>query len=102
MDGTRSMEHLSHSVSPRVGVALKSLSYYRGDSPLLERPPPDGEPKGTGFLAGSFKHVHFHVVPRSPDLNLRLRGPRVFVHLGGDPACNMSVQVPDRLAIRVE
>ena len=68
----------------------------------MERTPPDGEPKGTGFLAEGFKHVHFHVVPRSPDLDLRLSGPRVFAHLGGDPACHMSVQVLDRLAIRIE
>ena len=28
--------------------------------------------------AAGFSHVHFHVVPRSPDLPEELRGPRIF------------------------
>jgi diadenosine tetraphosphate (Ap4A) HIT family hydrolase len=28
--------------------------------------------------AEGFFHVHFHVVPRSPDLPQELRGPRIF------------------------
>ncbi|MFF3667230.1 HIT family protein [Microtetraspora malaysiensis] len=29
-----------------------------------------------------FNHVHFHVVPRMPDLPIELRGPRVFGFMG--------------------
>jgi diadenosine tetraphosphate (Ap4A) HIT family hydrolase len=36
--------------------------------------------------AEGFEHVHFHVVPRSPDMAPGPRGPRVFTQLGGDPA----------------
>lgn len=32
--------------------------------------------------AAGFGHVHFHLVPRSPDLPPELRGPRVFGLLG--------------------
>ena len=32
--------------------------------------------------ADGFSHVHFHVVPRMPDLPADLRGPRIFALLG--------------------
>jgi diadenosine tetraphosphate (Ap4A) HIT family hydrolase len=51
--------------------------------------------------AQGFEHVHFHVVPRSPDMDPALRGPRVFGHLGGDPARHISAQVMDQLAVRI-
>jgi diadenosine tetraphosphate (Ap4A) HIT family hydrolase len=41
--------------------------------------------------ADGFEHVHFHVVPRSPAMDPALRGPRVFGHLGGDPAGHVPV-----------
>lgn len=34
--------------------------------------------------AEGFSHVHFHVVPRSPDLPRELRGPRIFQMLEPD------------------
>ena len=51
--------------------------------------------------AEGFEHVHFHVVPRSPDMDPGLRGPRVFGHLGGDPAGHVPAQVMDQLAARI-
>jgi diadenosine tetraphosphate (Ap4A) HIT family hydrolase len=48
--------------------------------------------------ADGFAHVHFHVVPRSPDLDQSLRGPRVFSLLGGDPAGHLADQVMDEAA----
>ena len=51
--------------------------------------------------AEGFEHVHFHVVPRSPDMDPALRGPRVFGHLGGDPARHVPAQVMDQLAVRI-
>jgi diadenosine tetraphosphate (Ap4A) HIT family hydrolase len=51
--------------------------------------------------AEGFEHVHFHVVPRSPDLDLGLRGPRVFGHLGGDPAGQVPAEVMDQVAASV-
>jgi diadenosine tetraphosphate (Ap4A) HIT family hydrolase len=51
--------------------------------------------------AEGFEHVHFHVVPRRPDLDLGLRGPRVFGHLGGDPAGHVSAEVMDQVAVSV-
>ena len=35
--------------------------------------------------AEGFEHVHFHVVPRSRDMDPGLRGPRVFGHLAVIP-----------------
>jgi diadenosine tetraphosphate (Ap4A) HIT family hydrolase len=49
--------------------------------------------EGTGFT-----HVHFHVVPRGPDMDPGLRGPRIFGLLGGDPAGHLSSQVMDQVA----
>ena len=51
--------------------------------------------------AEGFAHVHFHVMPRQPDLDPGLRGPRVFSLLGGDPASQVSAQVMDEVAISV-
>jgi len=48
-----------------------------------------------------FEHVHFHVVPRSLDLDPGLRGSRVFGQLGGDPAGHVPAQVMDQLAVRI-
>ena len=52
-------------------------------------------------LERCFEHVHFHVVPRSPDMDPGLRGPQVFGHLGGDPAGHVPAQVMDQLAVRI-
>jgi diadenosine tetraphosphate (Ap4A) HIT family hydrolase len=51
--------------------------------------------------AEGFAHVHFHVMPRRPDLDPGLRGPRVFGLLGGDPASHVPAQVMDELAISI-
>jgi diadenosine tetraphosphate (Ap4A) HIT family hydrolase len=51
--------------------------------------------------AEGFAHVHFHVMPRQPDLDPVLRGPRVFGLLGGDPASHLPAQVMDEVAISV-
>jgi len=51
--------------------------------------------------AEGFAHVHFHVMPRQPDLDPGLRGPRVFGLLGGDPAGHVPPQVMDEVAISV-
>ncbi|GAA0667794.1 hypothetical protein GCM10010193_19420 [Kitasatospora atroaurantiaca] len=40
--------------------------------------------------AEGFAHVHFHLVPRAPDLPSDLRGPRVFSLLGAEPQVNPS------------
>jgi diadenosine tetraphosphate (Ap4A) HIT family hydrolase len=51
--------------------------------------------------AEGFAHVHFHVMPRQPDLDPVLRGPRVFGLLGGDPASHVPAQIMDEVAISV-
>jgi diadenosine tetraphosphate (Ap4A) HIT family hydrolase len=51
--------------------------------------------------AEGFAHVHFHVMPRQPDLDPALRGPRVFGLLGGDPASHVPAGVMDEVAISV-
>lgn len=51
--------------------------------------------------AEGLEHVHFHVMPRQPDLVPALRGPRVFGLLGGDPASHVPAQVMDEVAISV-
>jgi diadenosine tetraphosphate (Ap4A) HIT family hydrolase len=51
--------------------------------------------------AEGFEHVHFHVVPRGPDLDPALRGPRVFGYLGGDPAGHVPAEVMDEVAASV-
>jgi diadenosine tetraphosphate (Ap4A) HIT family hydrolase len=51
--------------------------------------------------AEGFAHVHFHIVPRSPDLDQSLRGPRVFGLLGGDPSDHLPDQVMDQTAASI-
>jgi hypothetical protein len=40
-------------------------------------------------------------MPRQPDLDPGLRGPRIFSLLGGDPASHVPAQVMDEVAISV-
>lgn len=47
--------------------------------------------------AEGFAHVHFHVVPRMPDLSPELRGPRVFDLLGRSAA--VGAERMDELAL---
>jgi len=51
--------------------------------------------------AEGFEHVHFHVVPRSPDLDPERRGPRVFGYLAGDPAGQVPDEVMDQVAVSI-
>jgi len=51
--------------------------------------------------AEGFAHVHFHLMPRQPDLDPGLRGPRIFGLLGGDPASHVPAEVMDEVAISV-
>ena len=51
--------------------------------------------------AEGFGHVHFHVVPRQPELDPGLRGPRVFSLLRGDPASHVPAQKMDQVALSV-
>lgn len=48
--------------------------------------------------AEGFTHVHFHVVPRPPDLAIELRGPRIFQLLGSAGRPPVSAEEMDRLA----
>jgi diadenosine tetraphosphate (Ap4A) HIT family hydrolase len=48
--------------------------------------------------AEGHQHVHFHVIPRQPDLDPGLRGPRVFGLLGADPASEVPEPIRDQLA----
>ncbi|MET8120883.1 HIT family protein [Micromonospora sp. NPDC005189] len=45
-----------------------------------------------------FAHVHFHVVPRMPDLPEDRRGPRVFAYLGTPQEQRVDEQQQDELA----
>jgi diadenosine tetraphosphate (Ap4A) HIT family hydrolase len=45
-----------------------------------------------------FAHVHFHIVPRMPDLPADHRGPRIFGYLQRPPAEQVPVEEMDRLA----
>ena len=47
--------------------------------------------------AEGFSHVHFHVVPRMPDLPPELRGPRIFQLLGLPPEQSVGEAEMDRL-----
>jgi diadenosine tetraphosphate (Ap4A) HIT family hydrolase len=47
--------------------------------------------------AAGFAHVHFHIVPRPPDLPPELRGPRIFGLLGGDHRPHVGVEELDRI-----
>jgi len=48
--------------------------------------------------ADGFAHVHFHVVPRPPDLARDLRGPRIFGLLGVDEGTRVGEDEMNRLA----
>ena len=48
--------------------------------------------------AEGFAHLHFHVIPRSADLDTAYRGPRVFGLLGGDPARHVPDTTRDQIA----
>ncbi len=48
--------------------------------------------------AEGFRHVHFHVVPRMPDLPEELRGPRVFTLLGQQDPTSVDGTDMDALA----
>jgi diadenosine tetraphosphate (Ap4A) HIT family hydrolase len=66
--------------------------------------PPDHASAGRGDddrAAEGFSHVHFHVIPRHADLDARLRGPRVFELLGGDPARTVPDAVMDEIAASI-
>jgi diadenosine tetraphosphate (Ap4A) HIT family hydrolase len=51
--------------------------------------------------AEGFQHIHFHVVPRHPDLDAGFRGPRVFGLLGGDPDRYVPDGVMDQIATSI-
>ncbi|MGB6455345.1 MAG: hypothetical protein WBH47_12765 [Streptosporangiaceae bacterium] len=48
--------------------------------------------------AEGFAHVHFHVVPRPPDLARDLRGPRIFQLLGVADETRVGEDEMNRLA----
>ena len=48
--------------------------------------------------AEGFEHIHFHVVPRTDDLDPAFRGPFVFALLGGATATQVPQQVRDQIA----
>jgi diadenosine tetraphosphate (Ap4A) HIT family hydrolase len=45
-----------------------------------------------------FGHVHFHLVPRGPDLPPEHRGPKVFALLGRPPGEALTAEARDRVA----
>jgi diadenosine tetraphosphate (Ap4A) HIT family hydrolase len=49
--------------------------------------------------AEGFSHVHFHIVPRPPDLPSELRGPRVFQLLGAADRPHVSEDQVNQLAV---
>lgn len=51
--------------------------------------------------AEGFAHVHFHIVPRPPDLDQEHRGPRVFGLLGTKDQQHVSAGVMDEIATRL-
>jgi diadenosine tetraphosphate (Ap4A) HIT family hydrolase len=51
--------------------------------------------------AEGFSHVHFHIVPRMPDLPDELRGPRIFALLGLPPDQCVSEAEMDRIGAAV-
>jgi len=51
--------------------------------------------------AEGFQHIHFHVIPRHPDLDAGFRGPRVFGLLGGDPAGYVPDGVMDQIGTSI-
>ncbi|WP_035863081.1 HIT family protein [Kitasatospora cheerisanensis] len=50
--------------------------------------------------AQGFAHLHFHVVPRSPELEVELRGPRVFGLLGAGERA-VTEERMDEIAARI-
>jgi diadenosine tetraphosphate (Ap4A) HIT family hydrolase len=48
--------------------------------------------------ADGFAHVHFHIVPRPPDLARELRGPRIFQLLGVADGAQVDEDEMNRLA----
>ncbi len=48
--------------------------------------------------ADGFAHVHFHIVPRPPDLDRELRGPRIFQLLGAADDSRVGAEEMTRLA----
>lgn len=48
--------------------------------------------------AEGFEHLHFHVIPRQPELDATVRGPLIFGLLGGDPARHVPDGVMDQIA----
>jgi diadenosine tetraphosphate (Ap4A) HIT family hydrolase len=48
--------------------------------------------------AEGFAHVHFHVVPRPPDLGRELRGPRIFQLLGASEDDSVGTEEMTRIA----
>ncbi len=51
--------------------------------------------------AEGFSHVHFHVVPRMPDLDDERRGPGIFAHLGRPQGERLTGDTQDALALRL-
>jgi diadenosine tetraphosphate (Ap4A) HIT family hydrolase len=51
--------------------------------------------------AAGFEHVHFHVVPRMPDLPEELRGPRVFALVAGPEAERVPTARMDALSTQL-
>jgi diadenosine tetraphosphate (Ap4A) HIT family hydrolase len=51
--------------------------------------------------AEGFAHVHFHVIPRMPDQNHDLRGPRIFGLMGADQDLQVPADVMDQVATDV-
>jgi diadenosine tetraphosphate (Ap4A) HIT family hydrolase len=49
--------------------------------------------------AEGFSHVHFHIVPRMPDLSAHLRGPNVFALLGASEEHRVTIDQMDTLAM---
>jgi hypothetical protein len=48
--------------------------------------------------AEGFAHVHFHIIPRSPDLAEELRGPRIFQMMRADEDALVTEQRRDQIA----
>jgi hypothetical protein len=52
-------------------------------------------------LAQGCHNAVFHVIPRHGDLDLELRGPRVFNLLGADPSRSVPDAVVGEIALRI-
>lgn len=51
--------------------------------------------------ADGFSHVHFHIVPRQPDLSEDLTGPKIFGALGASGARAVSEERADKIALEL-